>query len=195
MKKSAQCVWVLKSGEPKIDRKEVCKMLGIKGGVYMPSSPDTPAWIVEAFENLHQVIHILEPDLPCDEMRLLSFPGECVSNPAFSLLHLKFGGRYYAQYWIVPNYVDEIRATLETYTELQDAKQQLQRANIGFFNTYADMFAVADYDAAKAAADTAVGNALKPVWALEDALFSNVKTHLRGLVQRGIEDATLVQVE
>ena len=116
-----QYVWVLKPGKPSVDRKALCKMLGISAGIYTEASADVPAPLQNILKTIGYVVGAIEPKLVKGKYSVISFPVNCGRSKAMLMARMQFGSRLHTHYWIDPVVIPEINELLRCYVDLDES--------------------------------------------------------------------------
>ena len=129
MSKAKQWIWVLKPGQPNVDRKWLCQTFGAKGGIYTATSSDAPIWLSYALKVLTDAAHVLEPELANNKTyTLVSFPAAYAKHKSLSFALMKYQSRIIAKYIFDPKDLNLIVAMLMDFNELTEADEQLETA-------------------------------------------------------------------
>jgi len=189
-----QYVWVLKPGQPYVNRKSICKMLGINRGIYTSEASDTPVSLQKSLLTLSQLAEVVEPELEKGSYTLVSFPVSAAKSKAMMMPRLKYLSRIHTHYWLEPTAMREIELILSNYNELNRALNVANHANAIYEKILTTVIDAPSIRAAREiAAQRLSTNYSTLYWATIDVKELLAK-RLRGLVWRSVANPSLFTI-
>lgn len=191
MAKKLQYVWLLKPGKPFVNRKALCKQLGIKNGIYTAASSDAPAWLQDALHVLSDVADILEPDLDSGQYTLLSFPSTAGTSNAMLMARMQYSARLHTHYWLEPSSLQRTVDLIDYYGQLMHSSHHAELSYELHVPVAATLTGGPNPTAALHAVQTKADAMYGAIFAANDGLLDIAKSRLKGLVQRDIANPSL----
>jgi len=184
-------IWILKPGKPNIDRSALCKILGIKSGIYTEDSADAPVWLLNVINTVKAVVDIVEPELDKKDYAILAFPASCGRSKKMLMARLPYSVRFHTHYWLNPANLQEIDGLIENYCGLQHAGKLHSATNDTFANIYSFINPIPTQQAAVQSAYAKLAPANSIVFGAIETLRQTIDKRLTGLVKRGIANPKL----